>query len=274
MNVSVRAHAGHGADPAGDQVEQLLVAGADHLAQHVVGAGGHHHVDRPPPWPTSASATGCDGAVDVDPDHRLAAEAELQRVGDRDDLHDAGVGEPLHPLAHGGLGEPDRLADRGVGAAAVLLQLLDDRLGDVVEHVVCPRPGGDLSAMPVIVVAGHGAWQALAAATDAVNRVVSASDLTVPWHSTCRDNGIPCPVPALACKGEPAHARSPGGRRRQGTRSYGRGQGPSQTHVAQGGGRRGIRDRQPRRAPAVRHPVGEAGPGGVQGHGPLGRARS
>ena len=95
-----------------------------------------------------------DGALDVDPDHRLPAEAELEGVGDGDDLHDPGLGEPLHPLAHGGLGEADRLADRGVGATAVLLQLLDDRLGDLVEDGALPRgaPGGVAAAM-----AGHRA---------------------------------------------------------------------------------------------------------------------
>ena len=100
----------------------------------------------------SASATGWTAAVDVDADHRLPAEAELERVGDGHDLHDPGLGEPLDPLPHGGLGEPDGLADRGVGASAVLLQLLDDRLGHVVEHGV-PFAAADFSAMPVIVVA-------------------------------------------------------------------------------------------------------------------------
>ena len=46
--------------------------------------------------------------------------------------------EPLHPLAHRGLGQPDDLADRGVRAPAVLLELLDDRLGDVVEMRAFP----------------------------------------------------------------------------------------------------------------------------------------
>ena len=71
------------------------------------------------------------GAADAD--HRLPGEAELHRIGDGDDLHDAGVDHALDALAHRGLGEPDRLADGGVGAPAVLLQLLDDRLGQVVE---------------------------------------------------------------------------------------------------------------------------------------------
>ena len=34
---------------------------------------------------------------------------DLQRIGDRDDLHHAGVEQPLHPLADGGLGQPDGL---------------------------------------------------------------------------------------------------------------------------------------------------------------------
>ena len=58
-----------------------------------------------------------------DRDHRLPGQADLHRIGDRDDLHDAGVDQPLHPLAHRRLGQPDRLADRGVRAAPVLLQL-------------------------------------------------------------------------------------------------------------------------------------------------------
>ena len=75
-----------------------------------------------------------------------AREADLQRVGDRDDLHDAGVEQPLHALADGGLGQADGLADRGVRPPAVLLQLLDDRLRDVVE--------GDAVAA---ILARHGA---------------------------------------------------------------------------------------------------------------------
>ena len=55
-------------------------------------------------------------------------------IGDRDDLHHARTDQPLHPLPDGGLGEPDRLADGGVRPAAVLLELFDDRLGDVVQH--------------------------------------------------------------------------------------------------------------------------------------------
>ena len=75
-------------------------------------------------------------AVGADADHRLAVEADAQRVGDRDDLHDARVEQPLHALAHRGLGEPDGLGDRGVRAPAVVLELADDLHRDVVEERV------------------------------------------------------------------------------------------------------------------------------------------
>ncbi len=41
--------------------------------------------------------------------------------------------KPLHALAHGRLGEPDRGADLAVGPAAVLLELLDDPQVEVVD---------------------------------------------------------------------------------------------------------------------------------------------
>jgi hypothetical protein len=112
----------------------VLVALADHFGEQVEGAGGDHHVvdlvhghelvgDR------------FELAHRLDPDHRLAGEAQLEGVGDRDDLHHAAVGEPLHPLPYGRLGQADHLADGGVGPAAVLLELLDNGLGDLVEVV-------------------------------------------------------------------------------------------------------------------------------------------
>ena len=74
--------------------------------------------------------------VDPDADHGLAAEPQLQRVGDRDDLDDARVLQPVHALPYGGLGQAHGPGDGGVGAAPVLLQLLDDRLADIVEERV------------------------------------------------------------------------------------------------------------------------------------------
>jgi hypothetical protein len=73
-------------------------------------------------------------------------EAEHHRVGHGDDLHHTGVGETLHALADGGLGQADGLADGGVGTPAVLLQLLDDPFGNLVESdpraAAAPVPAG------------------------------------------------------------------------------------------------------------------------------------
>ena len=55
----------------------------------------------------------------------------------RDDLHHAAVDETLDALPDRGLGQADDLADGGVRAASVLLELLDDRLRDVVEGDPC-----------------------------------------------------------------------------------------------------------------------------------------
>ena len=77
------------------------------------------------------------GAADAD--HRLPGEAQLHRIGDGDDLHHAGVDHALDPLPHRGLGQPDRLADARIRPTAVLLQLLDDRLGQLVELDRRPR---------------------------------------------------------------------------------------------------------------------------------------
>ena len=120
----------------------MLVALTDHLGEQVEGAGRDHHVvdllhlrelvgDR------------LELTHRLDPDHRLAGEAELERIGHRDHLHHTAVGQPLDALTDCCLGQADHLADGRVGAAAVLLELLDDCLGDCVELddavAVCPR---------------------------------------------------------------------------------------------------------------------------------------
>jgi hypothetical protein len=111
----------------------VVVVLADDLDQEVEAAGGDDHVVDLG-HVGDLLRDGLDVSLAGDPDHRLAGEAHLERIGDRDDLHDAGIQQPLHPLADGGLGEPDGLPDRRVGPAAVLLELLDDRFRDVVEH--------------------------------------------------------------------------------------------------------------------------------------------
>ena len=84
----------------------------------------------------------------ADADHGLAAEADLERVGDGDDLHHAGVQQPLHPLPDGGLRQPDGLPDGRVWTSTVLLQLLDDPLRQLVEHEAGPVAGGHAGIVP------------------------------------------------------------------------------------------------------------------------------
>ena len=107
MKVSVDTTFSMVADLGGQHREQLLVALADHLDEQVVGAGGDHHVvdlvergDR--------VGDRLERPAGPDADHRLPGEAELEGVGDRDDLHHPAVHEPLHALPHRRLGEARR----------------------------------------------------------------------------------------------------------------------------------------------------------------------
>ena len=77
MNVSVQRTPGSARILAADQVEQLLVALADHLDEQVVGAGGDHDVvdlvqggDR--------VGDRLQLALDADPDHRLPARSRAR----------------------------------------------------------------------------------------------------------------------------------------------------------------------------------------------------
>ena len=139
-------HAVDRADAAAE-LDEVVVVLADHLGEQVVGAGGEHDVvgrgDR-----TDGLRDLGRVAAHLDAHHRLAGEAELHRVGHRDDLHDAGLLQLLNPLAHGRLAEAHGLADLGVGAAPVLLELLDDRFRDRVEGERA-RPGGHGSIVTV-----------------------------------------------------------------------------------------------------------------------------
>jgi len=109
----------------------VVVILANNLKQEVERPRGQHHVVD---LVHAGHLVGdlLHGAVAAQADHGLAPEAELERVGDRDDLHDAAVDQPLDPLAHRRLGQPDRLADRRVGPPPVRLQLLDGSPSSVV----------------------------------------------------------------------------------------------------------------------------------------------
>ena len=118
----------------------MLVALADHLDEQVEGAGGDHDVvdlvER-----RELVGDRLEGAAD--PDRRSSpAGRSRARVGSvtATTCITPRVDQPLHALADGGLGQPDHLADRGVRASAVLLQLLDDGLGHVVERRTPTRP--------------------------------------------------------------------------------------------------------------------------------------
>ncbi|MEG8034502.1 hypothetical protein QP157_03940 [Sphingomonas sp. LR61] len=122
-----------GPDRAVEQFDQVVVVLADDLDHQVEAAGGHDEVvDRRQLFEGIGDCSGV--TADPDADHRLPVEAELHRVGDRDDLHDAGLGELLDALPDRRLAETDGLADLAVRTAAVRLELFDDPLRGVVDR--------------------------------------------------------------------------------------------------------------------------------------------
>ena len=78
----------------------MVVILANHLEQEVERARGQHHVVD---LVHAGELVGdlLHVAVAAQADHGLAPEAELERVGDRDDLHDAGLVQPLDALPDG-----------------------------------------------------------------------------------------------------------------------------------------------------------------------------
>src|SRR5690606_38546984 len=109
------------------ELDELVVVFAHDLGEDVEAARGEHHVVD---GGDVAELLGDNTAVagDAHADHRLAVEAELHGAGDGGDLHDAGLGELLHALAHGRLGDAAGFTAFRVGASTVFLQLFDDRL--------------------------------------------------------------------------------------------------------------------------------------------------
>ena len=103
------------------QVHQGVVVDGDDFGDDVEAAGGHDDVVG---FVNGGDLVGDHAhvAVYANADQRFAAVAELQRIGDRDNLHDAGVLQSLDAPAHGRFGESDFFGDRAVGATAVELQ--------------------------------------------------------------------------------------------------------------------------------------------------------
>jgi hypothetical protein len=64
----------------------------------------------------------------------MAVKSKLNWVSLRNDLHDAFFGEFLDPLPYGCFAKAYGLAYFGIGLAAIILELLDDQLRDVVER--------------------------------------------------------------------------------------------------------------------------------------------
>ena len=84
-----------------------------------------------------------DVTVNSDPDHRHHRQAELEGVGDCDDLKQARLREPLHPLPDCWRREPDLRSQVGVGRAPIDLELPDDGPVDRVDA----RPAGSLALL-------------------------------------------------------------------------------------------------------------------------------
>src|ERR1019366_2882903 len=82
-----------------------------------------------------------DVTLDADTDHGLTGEAELEGIGDGNDLHDAGLTQSLDASPHGSLRKTDGLGDRPVWLPPVTLQGLDDRpVGWVEERCASDSP--------------------------------------------------------------------------------------------------------------------------------------
>src|SRR5450756_1365848 len=68
------------------------------------------------------------GRLAAHPDHRLLLEAELERVGDADDLEDAACDEAIGVRTHRCFRDAEGRRDLREGAAPVQLEMLDDPL--------------------------------------------------------------------------------------------------------------------------------------------------
>ena len=79
-------------------------------------------------------------ALAADADHRHLVEAELERVGDADDLEDPPLDQPVGPGPDGGLGHAEVGGDLGERPAAVGLEVLDDPLVERRDLVAGARP--------------------------------------------------------------------------------------------------------------------------------------
>src|SRR5439155_17930619 len=93
-----------------EKVEKAVVVLADHFDDGVERARGEHDVvDGFDGGQLLGHPGGVAGAADAD--HRLPGETQLHRIGDRHDLHDAGVDHTLDALTSGCHRQPDPIDD-------------------------------------------------------------------------------------------------------------------------------------------------------------------
>jgi hypothetical protein len=144
------AHPGHGPNASPDEFEQVVVVLAHGLDEQVEAAGGDHHVVDLDHLRQLVGHRD-DVAVDADADHGLPAEPELVRVRDGHDLDHACLLQAGHALPDRRLGQAHGARDRRVRPAPVLLQLLHDRLADIVEKGMGDGDGHGPSV-------GEGGW--------------------------------------------------------------------------------------------------------------------
>src|SRR5262249_45753455 len=205
--VEFQVHEGFGAGDGGDfahlaeDLQQVVVVFADDLHEKIERSRGDHDVVE---FVYLGQLAGYlfEVAAALDADHGLPVEAQRHWVGHRDDLDDAAVDQKLHALPDAGLGQADRLPDRGVGTPPVLLQLLDDQLGHFVEGYLA-GPG---TAPPSSVrCGGHGRcpWRVshVAASFTRPSRhgqaTPSGSCVTQRWWATLTESVVIIEYPLL-----------------------------------------------------------------------------
>jgi hypothetical protein len=106
-------------------VDEGVVVDGDDLGDDVEAAGGHDDVVR---FVNRGDLVGNESHVTVHSDayECFATVPELQRIRNRDDLHDPGLLEALDASPHTSLGESDFVRNGSVRATTVALQVADD----------------------------------------------------------------------------------------------------------------------------------------------------
>ena len=129
-----RLHAGDRLQRADEHLLEVPRVAAHELDEHVVAAGDGGHVARLGQLGHRRADVAEHARRHPQADEGHQVEAELERVGDADDLEDSGPLHPLGPVADHRFGDAELVGDRREGAATVGLQGGDDLPVDVVER--------------------------------------------------------------------------------------------------------------------------------------------